>query len=44
MGTVKIHMKHLFEKTGIRGRHSLALAITLEDAANQLPSAHSAVA
>jgi DNA-binding NarL/FixJ family response regulator len=25
-GTVKIHMKHIFEKTGIRGRHSLALA------------------
>ena len=24
-GTVKIHMKHIFEKTGIRGRHSLAL-------------------
>ena len=25
-GTVKIHLKHIFEKTGIRGRHSLALA------------------
>jgi two-component system nitrate/nitrite response regulator NarL len=25
-GTVKIHMKHIFEKTGIRGRHSLELA------------------
>lgn len=25
-GTVKIHMKHIFEKTGIRGRHSLALS------------------
>ena len=24
-GTVKIHLKHIFEKTGIRGRHSLAL-------------------
>jgi two-component system nitrate/nitrite response regulator NarL len=43
-GTVKIHMKHLFEKTGIRGRHSLALATTLEDAANQFPRVHSAVA
>jgi len=25
-GTVKIHLKHIFEKTGIRGRHALALA------------------
>lgn len=25
-GTVKIHMKHIFEKTGVRGRHALALA------------------
>jgi DNA-binding NarL/FixJ family response regulator len=24
-GTVKIHMKHIFEKTGVHGRHSLAL-------------------
>ena len=24
-GTVKIHLKHIFEKTGIRGRHGLAL-------------------
>ena len=24
-GTVKIHLKHIFEKTGIRGRYSLAL-------------------
>jgi two-component system, NarL family, nitrate/nitrite response regulator NarL len=24
-GTVKIHMKHIFEKTGVRGRHGLAL-------------------
>jgi len=24
-GTVKIHLKHIFEKTGIRGRHALAL-------------------
>lgn len=25
-GTVKIHIKHIFEKTGIRGRYGLALA------------------
>ena len=25
-GTVKIHMKHIFEKTGARGRHSIVLA------------------
>ena len=25
-GTVKIHVRHIFEKTGIHGRHSLALA------------------
>jgi DNA-binding NarL/FixJ family response regulator len=24
-GTVKIHLKHAFEKTGVRGRHALAL-------------------
>ncbi len=26
VGTVKIHLKHLFEKTGIRGRYGLALS------------------
>jgi DNA-binding NarL/FixJ family response regulator len=26
IGTVKIHMKHIFEKTGIRGRYGLALS------------------
>ena len=26
VGTVKIHLKHIFEKTGIRGRYGLALA------------------
>jgi DNA-binding NarL/FixJ family response regulator len=25
-GTVKIHVKHIFEKTGIRGRYGLALS------------------
>lgn len=25
-GTVKVHLKHIFEKTGIRGRYGLALA------------------
>jgi DNA-binding NarL/FixJ family response regulator len=25
-GTVKIHLKHIFEKTGIRGRHGLAIS------------------
>jgi DNA-binding NarL/FixJ family response regulator len=25
-GTVKIHMRHLYEKTGMRGRYHLALA------------------
>jgi DNA-binding NarL/FixJ family response regulator len=25
-GTVKIHLKHIFEKTGIRGRYGLALS------------------
>jgi hypothetical protein len=35
---------HVFEKTGIHGRHSLALATTLEAAATQFPRAQSAVA
>ena len=26
LGTVKIHLKHIFEKTGIRGRYGLALS------------------
>jgi DNA-binding NarL/FixJ family response regulator len=26
VGTVKIHVKHIFEKTGIHGRHSLAIS------------------
>jgi DNA-binding NarL/FixJ family response regulator len=26
-GTVKIHLKHIFEKTGVRGRYGLALSV-----------------
>jgi len=26
VGTVKIHLKHIFEKTGIHGRYGLAIA------------------
>jgi two-component system nitrate/nitrite response regulator NarL len=48
-GTVKIHMKHLFEKTGVHGRYSLALAglaNTLGASADldQAQQVHSAVA
>lgn len=31
-GTVKIHLKHIFEKTGVRGRYGLALASIQERA------------
>ena len=31
-GTVKIHLKHIFEKTGVRGRYGLALASLKERA------------
>ena len=31
-GTVKIHMKHIFEKTGVCGRHALALVTMFGDA------------
>ncbi|HYO82730.1 MAG TPA: response regulator transcription factor, partial [Bryobacteraceae bacterium] len=35
-GTVKIHMKHIFEKTGVRGRFSLALSgLRLREEAGQ---------
>jgi len=43
-GTVKIHMKHLFEKTGIRGRHSLALASMMGDTTDESRQVHSAAA
>jgi two-component system nitrate/nitrite response regulator NarL len=42
-GTVKIHMKHIFEKTGVRGRHTLALATMFGDA-NVQAQKHAAVA
>ena len=29
-GTVKIHLKHIFEKTGIRGRYGLAISALKE--------------
>jgi len=29
-GTVKIHLKHIFEKTGVRGRYGLALNVWRE--------------
>ena len=29
-GTVKIHLKHIFEKTGVRGRYGLALSVMKE--------------
>jgi DNA-binding NarL/FixJ family response regulator len=31
-GTVKIHLKHIFEKTGIHGRHGLALSVLRQKA------------
>ncbi len=38
-GTVKIHLKHIFEKTGIRGRYGLALSGLKEKGALSLPAA-----
>jgi DNA-binding NarL/FixJ family response regulator len=38
VGTVKIHVKHIFEKTGIRGRYGLAVSSLRERGA--LPEAH----
>jgi DNA-binding NarL/FixJ family response regulator len=48
-GTVKIHMRHIFEKTGTHGRRSLALAgffehRSVKDDTIQTPKAHSAAA
>ena len=36
-GTVKIHLKHIFEKTGVRGRYGLALNGLREKGAISLP-------
>src|ERR1017187_5082642 len=37
-GTVKIHLKHIFEKTGIRGRYGLALSGLREKGILTLPA------
>ena len=38
VGTVKIHVKHIFEKTGIRGRYGIAISSLRER--GSLPEAH----
>jgi len=38
-GTVKIHLKHIFEKTGVRGRYGLALSVLKEKGALELVAA-----
>lgn len=38
-GTVKIHLKHIFEKTGVRGRYGLALSGLREKGTISLPPA-----
>jgi two-component system, NarL family, nitrate/nitrite response regulator NarL len=38
-GTVKIHLKHIFEKTGVRGRYGLALSGMSERSTVALPYA-----
>jgi len=38
-GTVKIHLKHIFEKTGIRGRYGLALSGLREKGLLSVPTA-----
>jgi DNA-binding NarL/FixJ family response regulator len=37
-GTVKIHLKHIFEKTGVRGRYGLALNVWRERGAVSVPA------
>jgi DNA-binding NarL/FixJ family response regulator len=37
-GTVKIHLKHIFEKTGVRGRYGLALSGLRERGLVSLPT------
>jgi len=39
IGTVKIHLKHIFEKTGIRGRYGLALSGLREKGLLSMPAA-----
>jgi two-component system nitrate/nitrite response regulator NarL len=38
-GTVKIHLKHIFEKTGVRGRYGLALNVWRERGMQPVPDA-----
>jgi two-component system nitrate/nitrite response regulator NarL len=37
-GTVKIHLKHIFEKTGVRGRYGLALNVWRERGLVSVPA------
>jgi two-component system, NarL family, response regulator len=37
-GTVKIHLKHIFEKTGVRGRYGLALNVWRERGLMTMPA------
>ena len=39
-GTVKIHLKHIFEKTGVRGRYGLALSVMKEKGLIELSNAN----
>jgi DNA-binding NarL/FixJ family response regulator len=39
-GTVKIHLKHIFEKTGVRGRYGLALTGLRDKGTITLPPPH----
>jgi len=39
IGTVKIHLKHIFEKTGIRGRYGLAISGLKEKGLLSIPAA-----
>lgn len=41
-GTVKIHLKHIFEKTGVRGRYGLALSGMKEKGLIDIPVPHAA--
>lgn len=43
-GTVKIHLKHIFEKTGVRGRYGLALSGFRQKTAMSLPHLSNALA